>query len=217
MKKAICSLLAAGAALAMAAPAAAAAAADNGETARQIYDAGRCMVDRERHTAVGFLRAVPVDSEDADLSLLPDSLVERCASGLGSAKALHMRGAIAQALFMRDFGGFGLEPRRSAPLVNLDLPVQDSPEGSVRTELYRWSDCVVRNDAHHTERLLQSSVGSRGEAAAIEGLRDFMAACAPAGSQLSVLPIEVRSLLAQSAYHSMYRYWTNQLDPVRDQ
>ena len=44
-----------------------------------------------------------------------------------------------------------------------------------------------------------------------------MAACAPAGSQLSVLPLELRSLLAQSAYHSMYRYWTNQLDPVRDQ
>jgi hypothetical protein len=214
MKKAICSLLAAGAALAMPVPA---AAADNGESGRDIYDAGRCMVDRERSTAVGFLQAVPVDSEDADLSLLPDSLVERCAEGLSAAKALLMRGAIAQALFFRDFGGFGLEPRRSAPLVNLGLPVQDSPEGSVRTELYRWSDCVVRNDAQHTERLLQSTVGSRGEAAAIERLRDFMAACAPANSQLSVHPIELRSLLAQSAYHSMYRYWTNQLDPVRDQ
>ncbi len=214
MRKAICSLLAATAAMAMPVPA---AAEDNGDTGRAIFDAGRCMVDRDRHTAVGFLQAVPVDSENADLSLLPSNLVERCAEGLSGAKALTIRGAIAQALFFRDFGGFGLEPRRSAPLVNLDLPTQDSPEGSVRTELYRWSDCVVRNDAHHVERLLSSSVGSRGEEAAIERLRAFMAACAPAGSQLAVQATELRSLLAQSAYHSMYRYWTNQLHPVRDQ
>ena len=214
MRKAICSLLAAAAALAMPVPA---AADDNGDSVRDIYDAGRCLVDRDRRAAVGFLTAVPVDSETADLSQLPDSLAQRCAEGMNSAKTLLIRGAIAQALFFRDFGGFGLEPRRSAPLVNLDLPVQDSPEGSVRTELYRWSDCVVRNDATHTERLLSSPVGSRTEEAAIEGLRPYMAACAPAGSQLAVQPTELRSLLTQSAYHSMYRYWTNQLDPVRDQ
>ena len=214
MRKALCSWFAATAALAMAVPA---AAADNSETVRDIYDAGRCMVDRDRSTAVGFLQAVPVDSEDADLSLLPDNLARRCAEGMSSAKTLLIRGAIAQALFFRDFGGFGLEPRRSAPLVNLDLPVQDSPESSVRMELYRWADCVVRNDATHTERLLSSRVGSRTEEAAVDGLRPYMAACAPAGSQLAVQATELRSLLAQSAYHSMYRYWTNQLGPVRDQ
>ncbi|HWT12129.1 MAG TPA: hypothetical protein VN231_05205 [Allosphingosinicella sp.] len=214
MKKAMYALLAAGAALAVSAP----ATADNGaDSVREIYEAGRCMVDRDRASAVGFLQAVPVDSETTDLSQLPDSLVQRCADGMSSARTLLLRGAIAQALFFRDFGGFGLEPRRSAPLVNLDIPVQDSPEGSVRTELYRWADCVVRNDAPHTELLLASSVGSRNESAAIERMRAFMAACAPAGAQLAVQPSELRSLLAQSAYHSMYRYWTDQLTSVRDQ
>jgi hypothetical protein len=79
--------------------------------------------------AVGFLQSVPVDSETADLSLLPQNIHQRCAEGVGSAKALLIRGAIAQALFFRDFGGFGLEPSRAIPLVNLALPVQDSPEG----------------------------------------------------------------------------------------
>lgn len=214
MKKAIRALLAAGAALAMPLPA---AADSGGGSVREIYDAGRCMVDRDRSGAVGFLQAVPVDSETTDLSRLPESLARRCAEGMSSAQTLLIRGAIAQALFFRDFGGFGLEPRRSAALVNLNLPVQDSPEGSVRTELYRWADCVVRNDGPNTERLLSSSVGSRGEAAAIERMRPFMAACAPAGEQLAVQASELRSLLAQSAYHSMYRYWTEELSSVRDQ
>ena len=117
-------------------------------------------------------------------------------------------------MFFRDFGGFGLEPRRSVPLVNLALPVQDLPEGSVRNELYRWADCVVRNDADHSERLMQSRVGSETEATMIGHLRPYLEVCAPASAQFSVAPAELRAVIAQSAYHSMYRYWTRQLDPV---
>ena len=211
MKKLSWALLAAGAALATSSPAVAA----NGELpAQEVFDVGRCIVQQDRSAAVGFLQAVPVDSETADLSLLPQSVAQRCAEGFGSAKALLIRGAIAQALFFRDFGGFGLEPRRSVPLVNLALPVQDSPEGSVRNELYRWADCVVRNDADHSERLMQSRVGSETEATMIGHLRPYLQVCAPASAQFSVQPAELRAVIAQSAYHSMYRYWTRQLDPV---
>ena len=213
MKKALYGLLAAGAAIAAATP----AAADTGpDSVNRIYDAGRCMVVEDRYTAVSLLQRLPIDGEAVDLSTLSERS-RRCARGLSSADTLHLRGAIAQALFFRDFGGFGHEPRRSAPLVNLAIPVEQT-QGTGRTvQLYRWSDCLVRNDAPHTERLLSSSFGSRGEAAAIERLRAFMIACAPQGAQLAVQPAELRSLLAQSAYHSMYRYWTDQLSPVRDQ
>jgi hypothetical protein len=211
MKKILFSLLAAGAALATTSPAVAA----NGELPTpEVFEVGRCIVQQDRSAAVGFLQAVPVDSETADLSILPRNVAQRCANGFGSAKALLIRGAIAQALFFRDFRGFGLEPRRSVPLVNLALPVQDSPEGSIRNELYRWADCIVRNDADHSERLMQSRVGSEVEATMIGLMRPYLEVCAPAGAQISVAPAELRAVIAQSAYHSMYRYWTRQLEPV---
>ena len=214
MRKIMFALLAAGAALALSGP----AAADEGQPSlRQIYEAGRCIVDNDRRTAVSFLQSLPMDEGEADLSLLPDNLTRRCAQGWGTVDSLHFRGAIAQALFFRDFGGFGIEPPRSVPLVNLNIPAQSSPPGTGMTELYRWADCVVRNDIGHAERLLSSRVGSQNEAAAIESLRAYMSACVPEGQQLSVRPSDFRSLIAQSAYHSMYRYWTRQLDPVRDQ
>jgi hypothetical protein len=212
MMKALYSVLAAGAALCWTVP----AAADNGASVAQIYDAGRCFVSQDRRAAVGLLQSVPFDGLTADLSGLPRSLA-RCAQGLGNPTALHLRGGIAQALFFRDFGGFGLEPRRSAALVDLAIPVQDSEEGSRRTELYRWADCVVRNDAPHVERLMESRVGSEAEAAAIAALRNYMAACVPGGGQMTMQPSELRSVVAQSAYHSMYRYWARDLQPVRDQ
>ena len=213
MKRMMSVFLAAAAAFSTAAP----AAADQVNPLRQVYDAGRCMVVTDRSTTVSFLQSLPIDEGDADLTVLPDSLTRRCAQGVTTANALHVRGAIVQALFFRDFGGFGLQPGRSVPLVNLNIPAQSSPPGTGMTELYRWADCVVRNDIGHTERLLSSRVGSENEAAAIESLRSFMVACAPAGQQLSVRPSDFRSLVAQSAYNSMYRYWTRQLDPVNDQ
>ena len=45
-------------------------------------------------------------------------------------------------------------------------------------------------------------------------LRPYLQVCAPAAAQFSVAPAELRAVIAQSAYHSMYRYWTRQLDPV---
>ena len=213
MTRTMFAFLAAATALSTAVP----AAADQGSSLRQVYDAGRCLVVSDRNTAVSFLQSLPVEEGEADLTVLPASLTRRCTQGVTTADSLHVRGAIAQALFFRDFGGFGIQPGRSVPLVNLNIPAQSSPPGTGMTELYRWADCVVRNDINHTERLLSSRVGSQNETAAIEAMRGFMVACAPEGQQLSVRPSDFRSLVAQSAYNSMYRYWTRQLDPVRDQ
>jgi hypothetical protein len=213
MKRILLACAAAGAAFSPAT----AALADTGPSQAQIYEAGHCMVVSDRRTTVSFLLSLPIDDGDADLTRLPSGLQRRCAPGLSSANALHLRGAIAQALFLRDFRDFGLQPQRSIPLVNLNIPVQSSPPGTGMTELYRWADCVVRNDNAHAEQLMSSRVGSPNEARAIDGLRAFMTACAPEGQQLAVRPSDFRSLIAQSSYNSMYRYWTGQLAPVNDQ
>lgn len=176
-------------------------------TAAAVYDAGRCMVQRNRRAAVTLILALPSDNRPADLS----SLGGACAGAEG-ATAMVVRGAIAQALFLRDFRVFGREARPEVSLVNLNLPIESSLSGSRSTELYRWGDCVVRNDGAGIQQLLVSAVGSADERAAIAGLQTYMSACMRSGSQFGVRASELRSVLAQSAYHAMYRYSTGQLE-----
>lgn len=180
----------------------------------RIYAAGRCMVAHDRGAAASLIRSLPLGRERTDLSALSPELVRRCAGSLGSPPALHLRGALAQALFFRDFRGFGLQPFRSIPLVNLELPVQDSPPGDRTTELYRLADCVVRNDPGHVERLLASRPGSDNEGRFMSLLGGYLRACPAA--ELSIARSDLRSALAQSAYQSMYRYWTGELRSVRN-
>ena len=176
-------------------------------TVAAVYESGRCMVQRDRRAAINLILTLPSDNSPANLS----SLGSACAGAEG-ATAMLVRGAIAQALFLRDFRVFGREPRIEVTLVNLDLPVESSSSGSRSVELYRWGDCVVRNDGTGTQRLLLSAVSSADESAAIAGLQTYMAACMRSGTQLEVRASELRSVFAQSAYHAMYRYWTGQLE-----
>lgn len=184
-----------------------------------VYEAGRCIVREDRRAAAALMRTLPLDSSAANLSALRGSRAAGCATGPGISSLL-IRGAIAQELFLRDFRSFGREPRYPDRLVNFDLPVETfaagGSGGSGATELYRWSDCVVRNDAANTERLLRSTIGSPEEAAAIGALQTYMSACFASESQLNVRSSEVRSLFAQSAYFAMYRYWTGQLRSARN-
>lgn len=182
--------------------------------AERIYSAGRCMVQRDRSAAVDLILALPLGREATDLSALSPGLGERCGAGLAPVPAMHLRGAIAQALFFRDFAAFGLQPSRSVALVNLDLPVQDSPAGDGTTDIYRLTDCVVRNDAEHTEMLLATQPGTANERRAIDLLAPYVRACTPPEASLTMARSDLRSAIAQSAYQSMYRYWTRQLRPI---
>lgn len=210
MKTVLLSLAAAGSAAALSAPALAAPTSVAG-----VYEAGRCMVERDRRAAAALIQALPLDGGVADLSALTRSGARGCVAGAQGASVMVVRGAIAQALFLRDFRTFGREPRTEIALVDLNLPVESSLSGTRGVELYRWADCVVRNDAAGTQRLLLSIVGSPEEASSIAGLQTYMSACMRAGSQLQVRASEVRSVFAQSAYHVMYRYWSGQLEGRR--
>lgn len=175
-----------------------------------VYEAGRCMVSRDYYRALGFIVSLPLDERAADLSPLRGPAAD-CAAGAAGASGLMLRGAIAQALFRRDFGGFGHDPRERARLVDLGLPVQDSEGGIPALDIYRWGDCVVRNDTAATERLLVSANGSPEESAAMTELQAYMVPCMPHGAQLTVSQMEARAVFAQSAYYIMYRYATGEL------
>jgi hypothetical protein len=178
--------------------------------AAAVYEAGRCMVRRDPRAAAALILALPSDNSPADLS----SLRGACAGAEG-ATAMQVRGAIAQALFLRDFRVFGREPQPRAVLVNLALPVESSVGGTRSAALYRWGDCVVRNDGAGAQRFLVSALRSAEESAAIAGLQTYMQACLPADTEFQVRASELRGVLAQSAYHAMYRFWTGQLEVGR--
>lgn len=207
MRKFVLALAAAGCFSAFSAPAFAVSPSVAG-----VYEAGQCMVRRDRRAAAALIRALPLDGGAADLSALRRSGARDCAAAAEGASTMLLRGAIAQALFLRDFRYFGREPQMSVEIVDLNLPIESSPSGPRTVELFRWADCVVRNDSDATQRLLRSAVGSADEAAALAALQTYMSACMRAGTRLTVRSSEVRSLFAQSAYFTMYRYWTGQLE-----
>jgi hypothetical protein len=157
---------------------------------------------------------LPLDESNADLSGLSGRAAS-CAGPLARVPAMLVRGALAQAMFMRDFGSFRDQSDRERAFINLNLPIRTTLGNTRMLELYRWGDCVVRNDSAGTELLLRTEVASPDEAAAVAGLQDYMAACMPTGVQLQMRLWELRSILAQSAYQTAYRYWTGQLNIVR--
>jgi hypothetical protein len=175
-----------------------------------------CLVQRDRRAAIALFRGLPLDRSAADLSALAAGPARDCAGGASGASSMMVRGAIAQALFVRDFRGtMGHEPRPGLDPVDLGLDAAIAVGGPPATEPYRWADCVVRNDPAATERLLRTDIGSPQEAAAVSGLQPYMSACMAMGAQISVRQSEMRSLFAQGAYHNSYRYWSGQLRDAR--
>jgi hypothetical protein len=211
MKRHLTALLAAGA---VCLPGAAmAASAPEGADAKAIYDAGKCIVKSDRRAAARLMFNLPLDG-GAEVSPAQLGAAAGCVTtAVQTNSSVLLRGAIAQELYLNDFREFGVPPRNRTSLVGFELPLESAPNGTTEAtvQLYKWADCVVRNDTGNTERLLRTRVGSAQEATVIESLRPYMSACIAAGSQLTVAPSELRSLFAQSAYHSLYRYWNNEL------
>jgi hypothetical protein len=177
-----------------------------------VFDAGQCLVQHDRASAVTLMRTLPPAGSAAQAGTLARNGME-CAASLAGEDSLMVRGAIAQALYLRDFGGYAIEPRDMRALAAFTLPIDDSA-GSQADPRYRWADCVARNDPDDTDRLLHSAVGSDSEARAFESFRPMMSVCLGDG-QMALAAGEVRALLAQSAYYGLYRYWNGQLRGAR--
>jgi hypothetical protein len=191
-------LIAAGAIACLSVPA---GASPGGTTVRSVYDMGKCIVRKDRSAAIELMSSLPLTGS-ANLSGSVGGASSCLAQASGTANAVTVRGALAQALFLRDFNEFGADPGRGT-LAGYSLPIEAG--------LYRWSDCVVRQDTGAITSLLHSDVGSRQEAQVLERIRPQMSACLPTTERLAIAPSQLRSVLAQSAYNVAYRYWTEQL------
>jgi hypothetical protein len=162
---------------------------------------GKCIVRKDRQAAIELMSSLPLTGA-ANLSGNVGGASSCVAGASGSANAVMVRGALAQALFLRDFKEFGADPGRKG-LAGYTLPIEAG--------LYRWSDCVVRQDTGAITTLLHSEIGSRQEAELLERIKPQMSACLPSTERLAIAPSQLRSVLAQTAYNVAYRYWTEQL------
>ncbi|MFN3944974.1 MAG: hypothetical protein ACK4K7_08590 [Allosphingosinicella sp.] len=182
-------------------------------TARAAYDVGRCVVSAGRGHAAHLLSTLPLGG--GEVGREGQAAIDRAGCGgrkLPDDAAMLLRGAIAQELYAIDFREFGTDPRNRGAWIDLALPTEmDDADGDATVQLYRWADCVVRNDTENTERLLRMPVGSRREAAVLAAMQPYMSACLSPDARLTVAPTELRSIFAQAAYQTLRRYWSGEL------
>lgn len=208
MKFALVTLAAVGSVAAFAAPAAAA----SGDVRETAWDAGRCIVKADRDAAIDLLKRLPLANGDQPVALGSLGKGQDCIAGPLPAEAVFaLRGGLAQQLFVRDFGEFGTTPRRAiGELAAFRIPVEKDPmDVDDRTRnLYMLGDCIARSDTPDTEKLLKSGYGSQTEMNVIETLGPLMSACEAHGGQIAIGRSELRSVVAQAAYHVAQRYAT---------
>jgi hypothetical protein len=180
-----------------------------------IYSAARCAVSKDHDSAASVVRRLPLNSDEARIEAGWLGGGAECAKeGALVGPAVVLRGAIAQALYIRDFREFGLRPRL-APALLSDLglpPVNDGVDTSnPEVALARFGDCLARNVPEDTDRLLKSPVDSSIEHAVIAEIQPYFAGCYPKNSRFNASRSTLRGLLALSAYSASTRYWRGEI------
>lgn len=193
----------------------AAVAAKAGDPAGTAYSVGKCIVRADRAVAAALLRELPLTGGETELAPARLGAAAKCAAGQGATVSTTLlRGGLAQALLLKDFPRFGVQPEiAQSRFVRYDLPI-DGPTAGVDAQtasMYRLADCVVRNQAIKTEVLFRSSPGSSHEGRVFEAMAPYVSACHGAGNDLRIGRAEFRSMMAQAAYNVSVRYWTGDL------
>lgn len=196
-----------------AAPAMGAALSKDAEV--DIYNIARCAVAKDHDAAAATVRRLPLTGDEATVE--PAWL----GNGAGCVKsaalagpAVVLRGALAQALYFRDFKEFGVRPRM-APALLADMglpPVNDGVDTSKPdVALARFGDCLARNVPEDTDKLLQSPVDSPLERSAVARIQPYFAGCYPKNARFNASRSTLRGLLALSAYSASTRYWRGEI------
>lgn len=204
------------AATAIAAPAAASTGSGDAD---RVYDLGRCIVKQDREVAAQLLQDLPLGQREVELNASTLAEAGECLKGQTvSASSSLVRGALAQALLLKDFPRFGVQPKIATDMfAKIDLPLQGtSADVDERTaSVYKLADCVVRNQAIKTESLFRSPPGSDLEGRVLDAIAPYIAACSGNSAEMRISRPEFRSAMAQAAYSVSARYWTGDLSSAK--
>lgn len=174
--------------------------------------AARCLVVADRGAALALFERLPLDSSMTDVDATRLGAGAKCVKGGLRASAMVMRGAVAEALYERDFREAGLQPRRAiGDFARLGLPEGVADTGG----LFALGHCVARSAPFDVDKLFAAPPGSTREDNVIAALMPYFSACQPKGTEVALRRGQIRGLLAQSAYDVNVRYWTGQMRAAR--
>ncbi|MBV8686649.1 MAG: hypothetical protein JOZ90_12145 [Alphaproteobacteria bacterium] len=173
---------------------------------RRWYEHGRCLVKREGALAEKLLLA-PADSRDYLRAFIAADKKAVCFDDQSAlAPKLHSnatRGAIIEALLLRDFSAVGAPRGRHVARTFPDGP--PPPAGQFGADP-RWraflklAECVVRAEPGSSFALFSTPVASPEETAAVRALVPAIGDCLPPGLEVPMRPSVLRSYLAEAAY-----------------
>lgn len=190
------------------------APAEAGGTGPAGVAVGRCIVKADRETAIGMLKTLPLDGDQVDWSSISLGAANGCrTSEAATVSVPALRGGIAQELFRRDFGEFGVQPQRNlANLARFELPVEKNTMGAEdpTKTLFLTADCVARSNPNGTEKLIKAEPDSGQEQKIFESLAPWLSAC-QGQARTAYGKTALRSAIVQAAYHVSQRYWSGDM------
>jgi hypothetical protein len=202
-------LLAFGAGLA--APAAAQPEEDErAEAVRLMYGFATCSVRRHRHEAEQFIRLEPESPESRAMGgrMIGSGCLETRDMGDGEGEVSLsfswrlFRGAVFEALYLRDFRGEGPSAFDGVPALDMPKSRSELPARTRAWNIVRlgFGECVVRSAPAQARALVLSEIAGAGEAAAFDSLLPHLADCTAPGAQSRYSRPALRGIVAEALY-----------------
>lgn len=174
---------------------------------RRWYDHARCLVKRKPKLAEKILATRPESLEYFAAFLKADTEARCFVDEAPVPPKLHsntIRGAVAEALFLRDFSAIAVpRGKRVAPVASFDRAPKAGAlaEAARRAEAFlALSECAVQLDAVKSVAVFETQVASAEEREAVQALAPVIAECIPPDLRFSVRAPVMRSYLAEAAY-----------------
>ncbi|HEV2568386.1 hypothetical protein [Sphingomonas sp.] len=182
--------------------------------AKAAAELGKCIVKADRGAAVSLLKTLPLSGNQVDWSAASLGGAGKCRNAATETVSISaLRGGIAQELYKRDFADFGMQPQRAVyDLASFKLPVEKDLMGAEdpAKTLFLTADCVARSNPQGAEKLIKSEPASEVEGRIFDSLAPWLSACQGA-ARMAYGRGELRSAIAQAAYHVSARYWAGQM------
>jgi hypothetical protein len=179
---------------------------------RRWYEHGRCLVGREGLLAEKILAVAPDSTLFLRAFVNADKSAHCFDDASPKAPKLHRnatRGAIVEALLLRDFSAVGvLRARRAAPVFDLAAdpgPAAFGPVDRRARGFLMLAECTVQLEPAKSFAVFSTAVAGPEESAAVAALVPALGQCLPPGLELTMRPPMLRSYLAEAAYRVSVR------------
>jgi len=163
----------------------------------QIGDFGACLFKQAPRESTKLLRTVLDSPQEREAAKTLANGHTSCIRGrVISARSGAIRGAVAQAAFVRDPTLLEALTRRAGA-----TPTRP-PAADGRRFLIEYARCLVAADPQHTAAFLRTPYGSDAERNGFLAFGDTLKACMPLGEQYHVDIPDIRNQIAAIAWQT---------------